>query len=246
LEGNHLVGITATGDGKTCIFYYIVIIMLFFAQHGWKPPRGRSWPKHPIGLIVLPVIGIEEQMAETCLSLSLPCVMLNGDTLRADPSLWTTAALDLTCMILLSAEMLRSDRFQGLLDVSGFLKRLALLGVDELHLLLTWGKEFRKAFQQIGYLNSRLDSSTRIVAVTASLQPGVETVSCCNFLGLSGDGVIIDRRSCLRGNLRLERQFVSQSGPHFPELRWLVRSGIKAVVFCGSIGMAFRVAVDFW
>ncbi|KZV80958.1 hypothetical protein EXIGLDRAFT_568748, partial [Exidia glandulosa HHB12029] len=236
-----------TGDGKTCMFYYIIIVMLYFARRGWKPPNGKIWPKHPVGLILCTVIGIEEQMVEMFLRLGLPSVAINADALRDNPGLWSLAALESTCLIGLAPEYLRTPSFQALLSTRGFLARLVLLGADEIHLLLTWGLSFRQAFRQIGFLNARLHVLTRIVALTASILPGREVQAVCESLGLRATDMVFQRRSNLRGNITLERRIVSLTGPTFPDFDWFVTStGLKSILFCGTISMAFRIATDLW
>lgn len=177
-------------------------------------------------------------------ALRLEAVVINAETLRADPNIWAKARAMSTVAILLSPEMLTSRAFKNLLEHEAFRSRVAILAVDEVHLLLTWGLGFRQAFNQIGLLQPRLHRETRIVALTASLLPG-EVDSCLQSLGLKRSDVFIARRSNLRGNVLLERKVLkSFSGPNYSELHWLVSSNKKVILFCGTLATAWKVAED--
>ncbi|KAF9017375.1 hypothetical protein BDZ89DRAFT_932197, partial [Hymenopellis radicata] len=72
-------------------------------------------------------------------------------------------------MIILGPEMLISGGFRSLLGFPNFLARLCGIGVDEIHVLLSWGVGFRDAFTQIGYIREQLLDSVPLIGVTATL-----------------------------------------------------------------------------
>jgi superfamily II DNA helicase RecQ len=57
-----------------------------------------------------------------------------------------------TTVILVSPEMLSTSGFGSLINCKIFQARLFAITVDEVHLLWTWGEEFRPAFCQIGFI----------------------------------------------------------------------------------------------
>ncbi|KZV89645.1 hypothetical protein EXIGLDRAFT_650013, partial [Exidia glandulosa HHB12029] len=247
LEGAHLFGVTATGDGKSCMFYFALIVMMYFGKHG-PSPCGRSWPKNPVAIIVLPLNAIEDELGPKLIALGLRIVIINKETLaRGARAVWTAAGDPATQLLLLSPEILLSKSFEQLLNTI-FALRVVLLIVDEVHLLLTWGAAFRKVFRQIGLLRSRFPGKVQIIALSATVMPGAEVNDICASLGLRAADLRFDRRCNLRGNLVLERQTMTSSldGPDFPDLRWMVAHNLKAVVFCRTIARAWRMCSYLW
>ncbi|EJD37797.1 hypothetical protein AURDEDRAFT_72829, partial [Auricularia subglabra TFB-10046 SS5] len=247
LEGSHFFGITATGDGKSCMFYYALIVMIYFAKNG-PSPCGRRWSKNPAAIIVLPVTAIEDELGPRLNNLRLPTVVINAKTLsRGAQQPWDLAKRETTRIVILSPEILVSRRFNGLLEsVFGF--RVSILGIDEVHLLLTWGLAFRKAFAQIGLLRARLSCQIQIICLTASLLPGTEVHDVCASLGLRAADLHFERRCNLRGNLVLQRHAMLSAldGPEFPQLRWMVAHKLKAVVFSRTIAQTWRICSYLW
>ena len=80
-------------------------------------------------------------------------------------------------MILLSPEQLKSKSCERLLNDKEFGKRLCMVGVDEAHLINSWGSNFRKDFRQIGWTRLRLLNRVPTLAVTATLQVGDDNTS---------------------------------------------------------------------
>lgn len=62
MDGEHFIGLTATGDGKTCMFFFPLIIMLYAAKHGVRVPGPHEWPQNPFGIIVCPITAIEDEL----------------------------------------------------------------------------------------------------------------------------------------------------------------------------------------
>ncbi|KZV98082.1 hypothetical protein EXIGLDRAFT_669595, partial [Exidia glandulosa HHB12029] len=239
LDGNHLLGITATGDGKSCMFYFALLIMQHFAGQQLKP-AGWSWPDNPMVLVICPTKGIEEEQA------CIPALAINEDRLKEarlkGVDIWALARL--VCILFISPEILASVGFATLLSAVGVQDRIVLACIDEAHLLLEWSRNFRKAFLQIGQLLSRLCPKARICALSATVLPGAVEKALCEALGVFWDDIQIMRRSNLRANLQFERRMLSSSltGRSFPELRWIVLERRTAIIFVDSIRTGWRVA----
>ena len=113
----------------------------------------------------------------------LTTVIINAETPeRSD--MWTRAGESGSRVLLLSPEQLISKRLEKLVNDSGFRRRVCLLSVDEVHLLDTWGKSFRKAYLQIEFMRARFESNLVMIAMTATLLPGEQTERICKFVGL--------------------------------------------------------------
>ncbi|KAJ3964266.1 P-loop containing nucleoside triphosphate hydrolase protein, partial [Lentinula raphanica] len=140
-------------------------------------------------------------------------------------------------------EQLTSDQFSITLKNDTFCARLYALGVDEVHLLLTWGKSFRKSFQQVGFVRSRLPDNVVMMGLTATMRGGTALKSICQFLGLRNGGYHLIRRSNQRHDIQLILREVSSpiDGSSFPELRWILRQNRKTIIFCRSISLGNRV-----
>lgn len=106
-------------------------------------------------------------------------------------------------VILISPEMLASKSFEKLIKSKIFQDRLFAVGIDEVHLLLSWGGEFRPAFQQIAYMRARFKSSVVLFAMTATLLAGKHLQSLSKVLGLRKDKYTLLRRSNARPDIQL-------------------------------------------
>ena len=84
--------------------------------------------------------------------------------------------------MLLSPEQLVSEHFAKLLEDETYWNRICALGVDEVHLLLSWGAQFRKPFRQIGHVRAQLPDTAVLIALTATMRAGPAYKSVCKFL----------------------------------------------------------------
>ena len=134
-------------------------------------------------------------------------------------------------VILTNTEQLSTQGFAKLTDDKALAKRLYALGVDEVHLLSSWGISLRPSLQQIGHLRARLPPAP-VIALTGTLRAGVPTTSVCSFLGLHPGQFFFIRRSNLRHDVQLlfRPMISSVTGDTFPELDWVLREDRK--VFC--------------
>lgn len=184
----------------------------------------------------------------------LETLVINGDTyLEAQQNgrnLWTEAQTGYT-MLLLSPEELRSQGFFRLLEHPKFYERIAMLGVDEVHLIHWWGKSFRPSFMQVGTLRPRLpvrkSRRTPLIAVTATLRIGEVMDTVCKNLGLVAGRFHFVRRSNMRHDIQLVfREMPSMNGLAFSELQWVLAAGQDIIIFAKTISLSFRVAAYLW
>jgi len=75
-------------------------------------------------------------------------------------------------LILVSPEMLSTSGFRSLIASKIFQSRLFVIGVDEVHLLSSWGLEFRPAYQQIGYVWKHFRDDVVMFGLSTTLRNG--------------------------------------------------------------------------
>ena len=175
-------------------------------------------------------------------------VVINSETSERSV-MWIRAGESGSRVLLLSPEQLISKRLEKLVNDSGFRKRVCLLGVDELHLLDTWGHDFRKAYLQIEFMRARFESSLVMIAMTATLLPGNQTERVCKFVGLRDH-----HHTVQRSNRRPEIQLLFRTLSHgienrdFSDLRWVIDNmqQKKVIIFCTSIRDGFRIFSYLW
>jgi superfamily II DNA helicase RecQ len=181
--------LTATGDGKIALFFLPLLISLCAgsSRHASTVNEFHT-PKNLLVVLVLPLNALEHELAKAMEKYDIFPLVINSDTLKEahdrGENLWESALSPTVHMIMLSPEKLTSREFDALLKNDAFRKRALNLGIDEAHLLNSWGPEFRIAFQEIGNLWSRFPKDTTCVATTATLAPGRAFASVCQSLGL--------------------------------------------------------------
>ena len=150
--------------------------------------------------------------------------------------------------MLLSAERLVSPDVDAIFRNEKFRENLILLGIDEAHVLVPWGKDFRKAYHQIFLLRRRLPAHTALITVSATISPGPEFNSLCERLELKAGKYYTIRESSERPNVRMIFKQLTHGlgGYQFPDIAWVFRRGVKAVVYCCSLDLVFRVGYYGW
>ena len=151
-------------------------------------------------------------------------------------------------VVLLSAERLASTEIDNILRDETFRENLILLGIDEAHVLVPWGKDFRQAYRQIPLLRKRLPPHTAIVTVTATLSAGRDFTSLCNELGFKQGRYHCIRLSSERPNVRMIIRELTHTlgGYQFPDILWAFKRGVKTVIYCRTLDLCFRVALYGW
>ncbi|KAI1784198.1 P-loop containing nucleoside triphosphate hydrolase protein [Ganoderma leucocontextum] len=248
LDGIDLLAVTPTGSGKTGFLTMYLLMM-----HAIIDNPSLCAPKKPP-----PHFRKDGAMVVVCRSRSTWCepkfiqaglrtLVINADTADKErrekkADIWDRAPDQ--HVLLLAPEQLSSKGFQDLLLKKVFQHRVVALGVDEAHLLVTWGKSFCKAFQAIGPARVRFDFPPILIVLTATLRTGAHYHGVCTFLGLHHGHFHFIRRSNVRYDIRFLFRTVASSaqGIMFPELDWLLSEKRRVIVFCRTIAVCFRVA----
>jgi superfamily II DNA helicase RecQ len=159
--------------------------------------------------------------------LHLKTLVVNADTIAAarlkGDDLWEQTNNE-PHMIFMAPEQLISKEFSDLVKDDGMLMlRTCILAIDEVHLLNTWGKGFRKAYQQIGWVRSRLRNVV-LLALTATMRGGAHIQSVCHFLGLHQGRFYLIRQSNARPEVQMLIRVVKFGfgGRSFPYLDWIL------------------------
>ncbi|RDX45573.1 P-loop containing nucleoside triphosphate hydrolase protein [Lentinus brumalis] len=250
LDGLDLVAVIPTGAGKTS-YYVVYMLMLLELSKNPALAAGAKVPADPCMVMVYPTNGLEEEQAGVFEQAGITALVLNANTLslgrRGGQDLWKGARTGVS-VLLLSPEQLASPGFEGLLQHGPFQRRLCALGVDEIHLLYSWGQVFRQAFRQLGYVRARMSLHTRMIGTTATLLAGHPEDTILRFLGLRRGEFHLIRRSNLRRNVRTIFRTLTHGlgGWSFADLRWILTSGRKTVIHCRTIAQGFRLAIFLW
>lgn len=168
----------------------------------------------------------------------LSAEVINADTLhdsrRRGEDLWKKAETG-PSLVFLAPEQLISPKYNALIKADGkFAVRICTIAADEAHLLNTWGRSWRKAFQQIGLVSSRFKNVV-LVALSATIRVRVPTNHMCKFLGLHRGRFHLIRRS----NARPETQIIFRTiksglgGRKFLELDWVLAEKWKTIISVG-------------
>ncbi|KAJ7602745.1 P-loop containing nucleoside triphosphate hydrolase protein [Mycena polygramma] len=206
LDGEDVLCITATGDGKSAIFAVPIIILLELARNPTAYPRFAN-QKKPVGLVIAPTKGLSTNIVYELQALGVPALAFTSETLTEARK----AGRDLTAEIVecrwaivcVDPEHLTDKQWESITDAVMFRENLAFLCVDEGHLIDEWGAEFRPSFRHIGpFARARLPPHISVFALTATLQPGASTKSICRNLGFRRDMFHLYRRSNERTNVQ--------------------------------------------
>ena len=129
-----------------------------------------------------------------------------------------------------------------------FQSRLFAIGVDEVHLLCSWGLDFRPSYQQIGYVRKRFRDDVVMFGLSATLKKGKQFDTVCKFLGFRVGNFKFIRCSNARPDIHLTFRTLrtTQASEDFPDLAWVLTEPGKTLIFCASIQLGFKILVYLW
>ncbi|KAI1781900.1 P-loop containing nucleoside triphosphate hydrolase protein, partial [Ganoderma leucocontextum] len=250
LDGRDLVALLPTGAGKTGYFTMYMLMLVELSRNPSLCIPVVSVPRDPCMIVVYPTNGLEEEQARVFEKVGLKTLIINAETSsvarRNGGDIWLSARIGIT-MVLLSPEQLATRGFESLIQHRPFQSRFRAFGVDEIHLLNSWGLAFRQAFRQLGHARARLPSHI-FVGTSATVLSGNSETGIYSFLGLRTGEFHLIRCSNLRHNVQtIFRTLTHGLGRWtFPDLKWILDSKRKTVIHCRTIALGFRVALFFW
>ena len=135
-----IVAVMPTGAGKSVLF------ML----PAWVEPGG-------VTIVVVPLKALRKDMIHRCEQIGIRCAVWDG---KGQP--------DGASIVLVTPEKATSEEFGTFVNRVRQTRRLDRIVVDECHVILNDGWNFRKRLQQMGVLGS---AETQMVLLTATLPP---------------------------------------------------------------------------
>ena len=146
-------------------------------------------------------------------------------------------------------EHLHDKEWREITESPTFRANILFACVDKVHLINKWGLSFRFAFGIIGtFLHGRFPASISVVGLTATLEPGLLTISVCKSLGFFEGSFTLIRRSNERPNTQFSIQFLTHglNGDKFPDLLPYLASGRKTIIHCRTVDQVSRVYAYIW
>ncbi|KAJ7290665.1 P-loop containing nucleoside triphosphate hydrolase protein [Mycena rebaudengoi] len=249
LDGGDVLCITATGDGKSAIFAIPIIVLLEVARNPAAYP-GFACQTLPVGIVIAPTKGLAANMVHELAGLNVPAYAYTSENItQARKENRNIASEIAECkwpIVIVDPEHLIDKEWEKITDSPLFRENIAFLSVDEVHLIVSWGLEFRPAFRHIGeFARGRLPSTISVFGLTATLQPGAPTRAVCKSLGFQANHFHLQRRSNERPNVQFLLYPLTHTldGMEFPGLLSYLASGRKTIIYCASIEQCWRVYV---
>ncbi|KAJ7097721.1 P-loop containing nucleoside triphosphate hydrolase protein, partial [Mycena epipterygia] len=185
----------ATGDGKSALFAVPIIVLRETARdrHLYPDLPGRALLQ---GIVVTPTKGLAANIVLELGKLGIPAFAYCHESVTAARKAGRDLVLEIReCktwnVICVDPEHLRNKAWREITACDIFRVNIVYGCIDEAHLINEWGLSFRPDFRHIGaFFNGRLPSSTSIMALSATLQPGVATKSLLHYLNSGRKAVI--------------------------------------------------------
>ncbi|KAJ6549749.1 P-loop containing nucleoside triphosphate hydrolase protein [Mycena capillaripes] len=235
LDGEDILCCMATGGGKSALFSVPILILREMARNPRLYPDlpTRALPQ---GIVFTPTKGLAASIVLELKKLAIMALAYCHETVTQARMTGRNLHLrDKAWREITTSDIYRANVVYGC--------------TDEAHLINKWGADFRPPFKHIGrFFRGRLPSSTSILALSATLQPGSATKSVLSSLGMLGDNFYVFRSS----NERPNTQFIMEplengvGGRIFPQLLNYLNSRRKAVVHRRTVDDVFRVFLYLW
>ncbi|KAJ6506196.1 P-loop containing nucleoside triphosphate hydrolase protein [Mycena vitilis] len=249
LDGEDVLCVTATGDGKSALFTVPIIVLLEVAANPSAYP-GFLNHKKPVGIVISPTKGLSANMITELAGYGVHGLACTSETLTEARKSGRNIAEEIAeCkwpIICIDPEHLMEKQWERITDSELFRANIAFLCGDEVHLFDDWGAEFRPSFRHVGpFARGRLPQHISVFALTATLQPGSPTRSICRNLGFQKDMFHLVRRSNERPNIQFILSPLTHGlgGDTFPDLLAYLRDNRKCIIYCATIELCWRVYV---
>jgi superfamily II DNA helicase RecQ len=171
LDGEDVLCITATGDGKSAIFAVPMIVLLEVARNPTKYRGFTVSQKKPVGIVIAPTKGLSTNIVRDRFSflvqykltmiiqvyeltrLRVPALACTSETItearKSGRDLTAEIAECRWSIICIDPEHLTDKQWEHITDSPVFRENVVFACVDEVHLIDEWGAEFRPAFHRI-------------------------------------------------------------------------------------------------
>ena len=214
-----IVAIMPTGAGKS----------LLFMLPAWMSRGGTT-------IVVVPLVALRADIQQRCQTLGISCV--EWDSRRP---------VDGAAIVLVTPESAVSETFQTFINRKQWTKELDRIVIDECHIILQEGYEFRKQMAQLGAL---VRAETQIVLLTATLPRESESL-LCQRMYLDSHTIQWFRSRTSRTNVAYQVIEIGASGPSRDPreqmIQWIqqrvrqIHEG-KAVIYANTIATVQQIA----
>ena len=211
--------------------------MVLYSQSALKPDT--------ISLLIMPLnaLKVDQANAITKMNAKVSLCILNADTMRDDPELLNRIELGRHTHVLTSPKLALSNKeVQGVFQTPGFRDRLALIAINEIHLVEDWA-ESRPDYGRLGKLRSILPCSVLFLATSATVGDKLARGLIVN-LRLNAD-VNVLKESIDREDLFFNVQSLHVSSlTSFEDLRFLtvnISSLPKVIIYGDLIALLIRI-----
>ncbi|KAJ6575914.1 hypothetical protein B0H10DRAFT_2443904 [Mycena sp. CBHHK59/15] len=139
LDGEDVLCITATGDGKSALFAVPILVLLEVAKNpAMYPGFGDQKRKTPVGLVIAPTKGLSANIA-----LGIPALACTREALAdARKAGRNIAAEIVSCrwsIVCVDPEQLMNKLWEFITNCQEFRDNISFTSVDEAHLIDEWG-----------------------------------------------------------------------------------------------------------
>lgn len=146
-------------------------------------------------------------------------------------------------IIIASPERLSMAEFDKILRNATFQENLVLLFVDEAHLVVPWGEEFRLSYAQVPRLRTRIPQGIPTALVTATSRPGKGEDDLLKMFGFKNCNSKRIRHNDARTNIALAYITLTHGLDKydFPDIAWVAKNREKTIIYCRSYKLCSRV-----
>ncbi|KAJ7032628.1 hypothetical protein C8F04DRAFT_1396488 [Mycena alexandri] len=141
LDGEDVLSITATGDGKSALFAVPIIVLLEVAKNpAMYPGFGDRARKTPVGLVIAPTKGLAANIIFELEALGIPALACTREALadariagRNIPAEIASCRWSIVCV---DPEQLMNKMWEFITNCQEFRDNISFTSVDEAHLIL--------------------------------------------------------------------------------------------------------------
>ncbi|KAI0081499.1 hypothetical protein K474DRAFT_1635826 [Panus rudis PR-1116 ss-1] len=202
--------------------------------------------------MVGPLVDLGVSQVEEMQRIGINAVALDAESIRKakdqlDADIYKEVEEGKRPMVILSPERLTEAKFDRMIRKDEFRKNIVAYIIDEAHIVIPWGINFRKDYAEICRARHRIPGGTPMLAMTATSRVGPTESSLIHLLGLR-KGYDIIRRPSERRNIQTVYRTLSHSlkGTEFPDIAWVAHGTEKTIIYCKTIDLCFRVASYLW
>ncbi|KAJ3482211.1 hypothetical protein NLI96_g7121 [Meripilus lineatus] len=248
LDGKNQFIVIACGGGKTAVSYLPILVLQKLSRDPSIPRFGIHVPNNPVVLFIGPLSDLSIVQVMEMQKMGIKAVTLESGTVRdahekEGRNLWKEVAACRHSIVILSPERLTHPELGTILRDEHFRKNIVALLLDEAHLIIPWGLDFRKSYADIPRLLARIPPDTPCAAVTATSCQGRNEEKLLALLNFRRGTFKETRQSNERPNVCKAYFTLTHGleGPAYPDIAWVIKYKNKTIIYCRQIRTCARV-----